>query len=135
MRCITMVGVLARQSQKCNSEYLPQRRQGRKDRKIIINNFFKIILSFLRNLACFAPWRESSLLIASFMSDSKCLHLRGTTLARQARDGLDSSIGIPASFLITGKSPKRLGVFFLGFADYFWRQDRRRRLHVPRKIE
>src|SRR5262245_49553556 len=81
MRCITMVGVLARQSQKCNSEYLPQRRQGRKDRKVIINNFFKLILSFLRNLACFAPWRESSLLIASFMSNSKCLHLRGTTLA------------------------------------------------------
>src|SRR5262249_48321348 len=33
------------------------------------------------NLACFAPWRESSLLIASFMSNSKCLHLRGATLA------------------------------------------------------
>src|SRR5262245_14193913 len=84
MRCITMVGVLARQSQKCNSEYLPQRRQGRKDRKIIINNFFKIILSFLRNLACFAPWRESSLLIASFMSNSKCLHLTGITLVESS---------------------------------------------------
>src|SRR5215471_15684276 len=30
--------------------------------------FFQDNLSFLRNLACFAPWRESSLLIASFMS-------------------------------------------------------------------
>src|SRR5215467_3433329 len=43
--------------------------------------FFQDNLSSLRNLACFAPWRESSLLIASFMSNSKCLHLRGTTLA------------------------------------------------------
>src|SRR5262245_27341762 len=42
--------------------------------------FFQDNLSSLRNLACLAPWRESSLLIASFMSNSKCLHLRGTTL-------------------------------------------------------
>src|SRR5215467_4533264 len=43
--------------------------------------FFQDNLSFLRNLACFAPWRESSLLIASFMSNNECLHLRGTILA------------------------------------------------------
>src|SRR5262249_49961383 len=42
--------------------------------------FFQDNLSSLRNLAYFAPWRESSLLIASFMSNNKCLHLRGTTL-------------------------------------------------------
>src|SRR5215813_2195627 len=42
--------------------------------------FFQDNLSSLRNLACFAPWRESGLLIASFMSNSKCLHLRGTKL-------------------------------------------------------
>src|SRR5215831_7174725 len=54
--------------------------------------FFQDNLSSLRNLTCFAPWRESSLLIASFMSNSKCLHLRGTTLA--ARSGGYLVVGI-----------------------------------------
>src|SRR5215831_13682587 len=54
--------------------------------------FFQDNLSSLRNLACFAPLRESSLLIASFMSNSKCLHLRGTTLALGRSD--------PRSFLV-----------------------------------
>jgi hypothetical protein len=64
----TLSGVkIARQSHKGNSEYLPQRRQGRKERRMIINNFFKIIHLFPPNLACFAPWRESSPLIESFI--------------------------------------------------------------------
>ena len=57
----------ARQSRNRNSEYLPQRRQGRKGRKITVKKFSKIIHLFPPNLACFAPlrlnsghaWRES----------------------------------------------------------------------------
>src|SRR5215467_7996384 len=49
--------------------------------------FFQDNLSSLRNLACFAPLRESS-----FLSNSKCLHLRGTTLALGRSD--------PRSFLV-----------------------------------
>src|SRR5262245_55487030 len=49
--------------------------------------FFQDNLSSLRNLAYFAPWRESSLLIASFMSNNKCLHLRGTTTSNKAGRG------------------------------------------------
>ena len=48
-----------------------------------MNNFPKIIHLFPPNLACFAPWRESSPLIEispHVMSNNKCLHLRGTTL-------------------------------------------------------
>src|SRR5262245_33167952 len=44
------------------------------------NNNEQFLSSPFRNLACFAPWRESSLLIASFLSNNKCLYLRGTTL-------------------------------------------------------
>jgi hypothetical protein len=40
-----------------------QRRRGRKGRRITMNNFSKIIHLLPPNLACFAPWRESSPLI------------------------------------------------------------------------
>jgi hypothetical protein len=49
-----------------------------------MNNFSNIIHLFPPNLACFAPWRESSPLIEispHVMSNNKCLHLSGTTLA------------------------------------------------------
>jgi hypothetical protein len=51
-----------------------------------MNNFSKTIHLFPPNLACFAPWRESSPLIEispDVMSNNKCLHLRGTTLVRR----------------------------------------------------
>jgi len=50
---------LARHSRNRNSDYLAQRRKGRKDRKITLKKFFKIIHIVPLNLACFAAWRES----------------------------------------------------------------------------
>ena len=50
---------LARRSRNRNSDYLAQRRKGRKGRKITVKQFFKIIHIFPLNLACFAAWRES----------------------------------------------------------------------------
>src|SRR5688572_7178779 len=59
---------LARHSGNQISEYLAQRREGRKVRKITVNNFSKIIHLSLPNLACFAPWRESIPLFEYFSS-------------------------------------------------------------------
>jgi hypothetical protein len=50
---------LAQQSRNRNSDYLPQRRKGRKGRKNNGEKFSKIIHLLPPNLACFAPWRES----------------------------------------------------------------------------
>src|SRR6266849_3214325 len=57
-----------RQGRNRNSEYLAQRRQGRKGRRITVNNFSKIIHLSLPNLAYFAPWRESIPLFEYFSS-------------------------------------------------------------------
>ncbi len=58
----------ARQGRNRNSEYLAQRRQGRKGRRITVNNFSKIIHLSPPNLAYFAPWRESIPLFEYFSS-------------------------------------------------------------------
>src|SRR6478735_2320567 len=59
---------LARQGRNRNSEYLAQRRQGRKGRRITVKNFSQIIHLSSPNLACFAPWRESIPLFEYFSS-------------------------------------------------------------------
>jgi len=41
-----------------NSEYLPQRRKGRKGRRMITKSAGKIVYLSLPNLACLASWRE-----------------------------------------------------------------------------
>src|SRR5438105_10393440 len=48
----------ARQSRNRNSEYLPQRRKGRKVRRLGVKIIYKSFCPFPINLGAFAAWRE-----------------------------------------------------------------------------